>query len=414
MTITPMAPMPVPPADPTGAPVATGAPGGGAAVDTFGALIAAQLDQLVQLGHGAGPDTDDAACGPADQPAPSPEDDPTSDAPMSPLPPDLALLALAAGPPLVATPTLAVAAVAAGPVPAPTPTPLVADAAVADGDGVVAPAGTGTRADQAPGHTGLLPTRAAPAGPEHAHSGGGSTGLPTDVAVGAAATAPVDATPVVVPTDQTATAPQPPASNAVAATTAPALGAVQPVVTTDAGMSAAAPVPANPVLDQVAPVFTRLVSGPEGQHRMTLRLHPADLGEIHLTVTVRGDSVDVTVSATPEARELLADGSGQLRALLDSVGRSADRIVFRDLPGTGSTVQVISTSGGGPQPDGHAASSYGDPAGGHRNGEPGHGRGADLRRPDHGDAGRAGGVPTTTSPTRTATGLVRGGLDVRM
>ena len=114
---------------------------------------------------------------------------------------------------------------------------------------------------------------------------------------------------------------------------------VTPVVTPLAAtLPVATPAPpprrarANPVVDQVAPVFTRMVSGPEGQHRMMLRLHPADLGEVHLTVTVPGDSVDVTVSATPEAREMLADGPASCEALLDSVGRTADRIVFRTCP----------------------------------------------------------------------------------
>jgi len=245
------------------------------------------------------------------------------------------------------------------------------------------------------------------------------TDSPTDSPTDTAAPAEV------ATTDATGATPQP-TTPAPAADTAPradvSAPAPVPVVAAPAVSSVAvtptdAPAPvSNPVLDQVTPAFSRLVSGPEGTHRMMLRLHPADLGEVHLTVTVRGDTVDVTVAASPEARELLTDGSSQLRGLLDAVGRSAGQIVFRDLPGTGSTVQVIQTGTGGPNPDGQPAASYdgtgrSDGSGAHRDDRRDGGR-------HHPAAAREGGTSPdhrTTHPTRTsAAGLVRGGLDVRM
>ncbi len=175
--------------------------------------------------------------------------------------------------------------------------------------------------------------------------------------------------------------------------------------------------PANPVLDQVASVFTRLVSGPEGQHRMTLRLHPADLGEVHLTVTVKGDTVQITVSARPEAREMLADGSSQLRSLLDSVGRTAERIVFRDLPGTGTTVQVVTTSGDTSSQPGPSYADSGRAGNGSQRGQEGQGRSHGPEQPETDRSAahhRTTTTQTTNTQTSTAAGFLRGGLDVRM
>lgn len=85
------------------------------------------------------------------------------------------------------------------------------------------------------------------------------------------------------------------------------------------------------VVQQVAPTLARVVSRGEGVHRMSLTLHPADLGEVRLTVTVRGGHVDVQIAAGREARDLMREGSAELRHLLESVGRTAGAITFRDL-----------------------------------------------------------------------------------
>ena len=412
MTITPMAPMPALGTDPA----APAAAPDGAGAETFGALIAAQLGRL------------------AEPAAPGPQAV-TSDARAEDEAEDEVTLPDQAGPAtmpcapsqmvLAAAPGLAVAAVAAGPVPALTPSPLVADAPT-DGEAEVAavdgrPTGEHGRPAEAVGYTVVLPAGAAAQLP--AHPGGGEATGAGDAPVGAELPVPAptspDATTAVaaaVPTTETPSAvlPVAPTTPTVVTPVVTPLVATVPVVTPD---PSAVPAPANPVVDQVAPMFTRMVSGPEGQHRMMLRLHPADLGEVHLTVTVRGDSVDVTVAATPEARELLTEGSSELKSLLDSVGRTADRLVFRDLPGTGTTVQVISTGTGGAHPDGQPAAQ--SQAGSGESGRSGqHGR-DDLGRhhatgaPQDSEVDRRTSTTTTTNRTH-ADGLVRGGLDVRM
>jgi flagellar hook-length control protein FliK len=89
---------------------------------------------------------------------------------------------------------------------------------------------------------------------------------------------------------------------------------------------------ASAVLDQVLPAVPRVVLRGDGTSRLTLKLHPADLGEVHLTVTVRGNEVDVTMSAGPQAREALTDGSARLRGLLEGIGHTTGQVVVRDLP----------------------------------------------------------------------------------
>jgi hypothetical protein len=199
---------------------------------------------------------------------------------------------------------------------------------------------------------------------------------------------------------------------AVAATSvAPTAPSTQTAQNTEA-----APV-SHPVLDQVKPTFTKLVSGPEGMHRMTLRLHPADLGEIHLTVRVQGDTVEVTVAASPEARAVLAENQGELRGLLESVGRTAGQITFRDLPGTAPVAAPAFTA----NTDGQSQASYQqqglDPgATGERDGN-GHNPGRPADQPASSPPDGRSGVPAEPRPTTTTTrsaGLGRGGLDVRM
>jgi hypothetical protein len=160
---------------------------------------------------------------------------------------------------------------------------------------------------------------------------------------------------------------------------------------------------------------------------MMLRLHPADLGEIHLTVRVTGDTVDVTVAARPEARQMLVDGHSELRGLLDSVGRTATQITFRDLPGTGTSVQVVQTGGhqAGTNPDGQPGARQDGYTAGQR--QDLSGRSGESGGNGHTGAGRADqtsssprdgrpGAPAETRPTTTprTAGHTRGGLDVRM
>lgn len=98
------------------------------------------------------------------------------------------------------------------------------------------------------------------------------------------------------------------------------------------GPASAAPAERGPlVTGQVFPEVTRLVARGDGTHRLTLRLHPADLGEVKVILTVKDNTVDVTLSAGPAAREALRDGSPQLRALLELAGATTGQLVVRDL-----------------------------------------------------------------------------------
>ncbi|MGN6132555.1 MAG: flagellar hook-length control protein FliK, partial [Nocardioidaceae bacterium] len=103
--------------------------------------------------------------------------------------------------------------------------------------------------------------------------------------------------------------------------------------------------PSNAVLDQVLPVVPRLVLRGDGTQRLTLKLHPADLGEVHLTVTVKNGAVDVTLAAGPQARGALRDGSAQLHSLLQLTGHTTGQVVVRDLPSSS-----VPTPQAGPDP----------------------------------------------------------------
>lgn len=118
--------------------------------------------------------------------------------------------------------------------------------------------------------------------------------------------------------------------------------------TVPAAASAPAAAPSHPVLAQVTPALARVVTRGDGEHRMMLKLHPADLGEVHLTVTVRGDHVDVEIAAGAQARDVLREGSAHLRSLLESIGRSTGQLVLRDLP-----VSATSAAGPGAGSPGH-------------------------------------------------------------
>jgi flagellar hook-length control protein FliK len=160
------------------------------------------------------------------------------------------------------------------------------------------------------------------------------------------------------------------------------------------------------VTGQVFPEVTRLVGRGDGSHRMTLRLHPADLGEVKVILTVKDNTVDVTLSAGPAAREALREGSPQLRALLELAGATTGQLVVRDLtPVSGATTGLPS----GPS----TAIPDTDLAGGDPRGE------QDFRDGDHGtgrdpDGGRTatGPAPTPAVPSGRPAGLTH--LDSRL
>lgn len=195
------------------------------------------------------------------------------------------------------------------------------------------------------------------------------------------------------------------------------------------GAPTAVPVPA-----QLQPSLARLVSRGDGTHRMSLRLHPAELGEVRLTVTVKDGAVDVALAAGPEAQDALRDGSAQLRSMLGDTGHTLGRLVVQDLPAAGGGPAAAGGQGGVGQqsPQGQASpqaappttsqglgqgstqqQAFGHPgqhAGQHQEGRP---RSGDPYGGSAPGTGRAPVVP----PGRTAPSSTRAtptGLDVRI
>ena len=135
-------------------------------------------------------------------------------------------------------------------------------------------------------------------------------------------------------------------------TPVPATGTI-PVPTLAApGPAEAAPAPGqrSAVLDQVLPTVPRVVLRGDGTSRLTLKLHPADLGEVHLTVTVRGHQVDVTMAAGARAREALDEGTARLRGLLEGIGHTAGQVVVRELASPPGTANASGPTPPGPDP----------------------------------------------------------------
>ncbi|MFZ5851505.1 MAG: flagellar hook-length control protein FliK, partial [Actinomycetota bacterium] len=70
----------------------------------------------------------------------------------------------------------------------------------------------------------------------------------------------------------------------------------------------------------LAPVWP-LRRGPDGVHRLTVRLHPDELGEVGVTVTLRGGRVDLAlVSGSDSSREVLRAALPDLRRELTAGG----------------------------------------------------------------------------------------------
>jgi flagellar hook-length control protein FliK len=140
----------------------------------------------------------------------------------------------------------------------------------------------------------------------------------------------------------------------------------------------------SPVADQVFPQVARLVSRGDGVHRLTLRLHPADLGEVKVVLTVKDNVVDVTMHADAAAREALRDGSPQLRSLLELAGAGAGQLVVRELTTTSSSATPLGTHQSGGQQS---------------HGQRGHGSDSPGRDPGHTAPGRSEPA-TDLRPTR--------------
>ena len=234
--------------------------------------------------------------------------------------------------------------------------------------------------------------RASPVGGSQASTGPGSTAGGLEASTGGATrTAREGRTPAGSADQPTVTGQ--PAGGPGAATLAGLPGAT---ALSGPGASAATAAPqgvhGSAVTEQVFGHVTRLVSRGDGTHRLMLRLHPADLGEVRVVLTVRDGTVDVALSAGPAAREALQQGSPHLRALLELAGATAGDVVVRDLVTAGSVAP--STGSGSPASSGHQQSTggatdqatQGRPGGGDAFAAGGGGTGGQAG-PGHGDPG---------------------------
>lgn len=330
MTITPVPITPV--AAPAGPAASSGQPAEAAAA-LFGLLVGQHLDAGTGLGSGPAAPAAQAPKAPGQAPAAT---DGTTPAPVGPcvrMPPVSG--SVVSGVIRTQVPAAGAAANPAGADDTQDHTSQTPDAAAAGGLAVLVgfpvvalPVASTTATTDPAGHA------------EQAGPGSGSShtvvGPETPGAAGAGAAGPADVT------TPPAAATSPGALQQAAGPTAIAPGLTPVLAPAPAGASTSpSPSTASAVLDQVLPAVPRLVLRGDGTSRLTLKLHPADLGEVHLTVTVRGKEVDVTLSAGPQAREALADGSSRLRGLLEGIGHTTGQVVVRDLPSgpTASTSQ---------------------------------------------------------------------------
>ncbi len=144
----------------------------------------------------------------------------------------------------------------------------------------------------------------------------------------------------------------PAAGHALAA--AHATGSSAPATGSAAPASAPAPVHSPGIPDQVFGEVTRLISRGDGTHRITLQLHPADLGDVRVTLTVKDGAVNVSLAAGHHAQHALATGAHELHRLLQAAGATSADIVVKDLPvQTPSRFDLDPGAAGGGQGNGH-------------------------------------------------------------
>ncbi|MBB5967308.1 flagellar hook-length control protein FliK [Planomonospora venezuelensis] len=219
-------------------------------------------------------------------------------------------------------------------------------------------AGTTTAADAA-----ALAAFAATADATSANTGTGVDGLTAQSAVSAApsaaGTAPADAQQPQTMTDQTVTAPAPAAgsgagtatggddsrqpdakSGPVAEVTGPAAQAVpQSFATTQAAaverVSTPAPQQPAPPASQVAVHVLPLRLDPDGIQRLTVHLHPADLGPVSVVAELRNGAVHLQLAGTSDAAfEALRSALPDLKQELEDGGFSSATLdLQREAPG---------------------------------------------------------------------------------
>lgn len=308
------------------------------------------------------------------------------------------------GPPPPGVPPTPVVPVAAAPIPAP---------ATANGTAPRAVDGT----PDAPGRPTVLPGPA-PAGPQALEPA-----LPAGTpAASAPPLAAADATSTPAPQPATASAgpgapapapaPSPTASPAVDPATVVEAVRAEPTAPTGAIESSSAPrLPAglSDVGRQVGPVLVRVVETPGAgptTHRVTLQLHPADLGEVRATLTLRDGTVRVTLAGGPAAREMLRQDHPLLQHVLEQTGADRVEISVRALPAGRDAADPFAASAPGDRAGGERSDLSGQP-GERREAEPEHRRSAAGRQPP----GQAVPLPDLPEPAPAAP-TSRPGLDV--
>lgn len=398
MTVTPMGLAPAGPGRGTTRPDGDTA----AAAEGFGALVAAQLAAVVAgspLRSVPVPTPDPVTTSAGDvvaEGAPElltadPVDADAVTAPEGPGPGDLTGLALLAGPQVVLVPPATGGTVGSAADADATQRTVAASATVAVAAQAAVPVGGVTGPAQNPVQTGTAEGGAAPASASPQAAAGG----PAAESV----TADLDAT--------AGRAPAPNAGSAAVAEAAviegvSALGITAPTAAAAALGTAGATAggSSGPVTAQVFPTVPALLTRGEGTHSLMLRLHPADLGEVQVTVTVRDGVVDVTLSAGREAQLALRTGVGELRSLIDLAGATSGHVVIRDLPGGAAPAaqppQPTAQGGSVQLPSGQASPEHANGQGAGERGTADHGTGRD-RGGTPADAPAPG--PTRTSPT---------------
>ncbi|HET9423560.1 MAG TPA: flagellar hook-length control protein FliK [Nocardioides sp.] len=226
-----------------------------------------------------------------------------------------------------------------------TPQPLTVPIAAAVP--VIAPAdtppGPDGRDDTAPSPV----ATPAPLGPDAPDAGvrPASVGTARSSEVAAGAAGPAAVTEPKTPMTQ-ATTPAP-------STPVPEVGPTTSVVPGATAVAAGAeplPGPAPALSDagrQVGPVLVRILEANPARpstHRVSLHLHPADLGEVRATLTLRDGAVHVTLAAGPAARELLRQDHPLLHHVLEQTGAERVEIAVRALPTGRETVDTAGTS----------------------------------------------------------------------
>jgi hypothetical protein len=112
----------------------------------------------------------------------------------------------------------------------------------------------------------------------------------------------------------------------------------------------AASTPAPSPAAQLAAVFPPLRLAADGVHRLSLQLHPADLGPVSVLAEIRGGEIHVHLAAASEAgREALRTALPELRRDLQAAGFSTGTLdLQQDGPGQG---QPRHQQAGGPAPE---------------------------------------------------------------